>query len=144
MKGGWLGGWRVDEGWMTGWMWGRQLNTQWTCPPLMRLFQGSEDGCSHHQVQYHQKEDGGDCLPFHHCGNHLQHSNWSVKPHTYRRRHEVTQNLRKAIWRQRKKHIMELKVVWTNLTLLPGSQCDWLCGEGEAGLGVVSGWFRVQ
>ena len=55
----------------------------------MRLFQGSEDGCSHHQVQNHQKKDGCHRLPFHHCGHHLQHFNWSVNPHKYRRCPEI-------------------------------------------------------
>lgn len=31
-----------------------------------------------------------------------------------------------------------------HLALFPGSQCEWLGGEGEARLGVVSGIFRVQ
>lgn len=63
-----------------------------TCLPLVRLLQGSEDCCSHHQVQNHQQKDGCHRLPFHHCGNHLQHFNWSINPHSYRGRPEITYN----------------------------------------------------
>lgn len=130
-----------------------------SCLPLMGLFQGSEDCSSHHQVQNHQKKDCCHRLPFHHCGNHLEQFSSLVIPRTQR---NSSESLIRPKGRSRRvfaasrapcKKKIQVKTFnfkfglpsfFSYLTLLPGCQCYWLCGEGEAGLGVVSGGFRVQ
>lgn len=96
----------------------------------MRLFQGPENGRSHHQVEDDQKKDGGHRLPFHHRGNHLQYFKRSVNQHVH---------VKEGNERKRDGDLMA-----SHLALLSWSQRDGLCGEGEAGLGVVSGRFGVQ